>query len=124
MSMIVPHNNYNFEVLISIPFNSNRKRMTVLTKDTKKDKYYVFSKGSDSVMTNDNHDNTPLITIYGHDRGKKKLDQVLEHFSMEGLRILVMGYKEVSESQANEWKKRYFEAIKSNSAKKDIYSEI
>ena len=118
------NNNYNFEVLISIPFNSNRKRMTVLTKDTKKDKYYVFSKGSDSVMTNDNHDNTPLITIYGHDRGKKKLDQVLEHFSMEGLRILVMGYKEVSESQANEWKKRYFEAIKSNSSKKDIYSEI
>lgn len=120
----INHNNYNFEVLISIPFNSNRKRMTVLTKDTKKDKYYVFSKGSDSVMTNDNHDNTPLITIYGHDRGKKKLDQVLEHFSMEGLRILVMGYKEVSESQANEWKKRYFEAIKSNSSKKDIYSEI
>lgn len=43
---------------------------------------------------------------------------------MEGLRILVMGYKEVSEHQANEWKNRYLEAIKSNSVKKDIYSEI
>ena len=29
----INHNNYNFDVLISIPINSNRKRMTVLTKD-------------------------------------------------------------------------------------------
>ena len=120
----INHNNYNFEILISIPFNSNRKRMTVLTKDTKNDKYYVFSKGSDSVMTNDNHDNVPLITIFSNIKEKKRLEQVLEHFSMEGLRILVMGYKEVSEHQANEWKNRYLEAIKSNSVKKDIYSEI
>ena len=56
---------------------------------------YISDKSA--YFENDNHDNVPLITIFSNIKEKKRLEQVLEHFSMEGLRILVMGYKEVSE---------------------------
>ena len=116
--------NYNYEVLISIPFSSKRKRMSVLAKDINNDKYYVFSKGSDSVMITDNNEQKPLITIFNYEKEKTFLEQILEHFSKEGLRILVMGYKEINEEQANIWKNRYVESMNSNTKKNEIFSEI
>ena len=120
----INHTIYNFEILISIPFNSDRKRMSILVRDINNEKYYVFSKGSDSVMISNINDHTPLITTFNYDIEKKKLEYILEHFSKEGLRILVMGYKEINKEQAISWKNRYMESIKSNIKKKEIFSEI
>ena len=119
----INHNNYNFEILISIPFTSDRKRMTVLAKDLDNNKYYIFSKGSDSVMISNSNNKSPIITLYNYSSEKKKLERILEHFSKEGLRILVMGYKEVEEEQAINWKNRYLNSL-SHSKKLHIFSEI
>ena len=120
----INHITYKFEVLIYIPFNSDRKRMTVLVKDENKQKYYVFSKGSDSVMISESNENKSIITTYNYNNEKKKLEQILEHFSKEGLRILVMGYKEIEQEKAINWKNRYNKSLKSYSKKKGLFSEI
>ena len=44
--------NYKFEVLHTIEFTSERKRMTVIVKESKSGLIYVLSKGADSVMLN------------------------------------------------------------------------
>ena len=120
----INHNIYNFEAFIFIPFSSDRKRMTILVRDIDKEKYYIFSKGSDSVMISDSNGQKPLITIYNDDKEKKKLERILEYFSKEGLRILVMGYKEIDKEQANNWKNRYVNSMKINFKKSEIFSEI
>ena len=120
----INHIIYKFEVLIFIPFNSDRKRMTVLVKDENKQKYYVFSKGSDSVMLSESNEQKSIITTYNYNIEKKKLERILEHFSKEGLRILVMGYKEIEEEKAINWKNRYIKSLKSYSKKKGLFSEI
>ena len=120
----INHNTYNFEVLIYIPFDSDRKRMTVLVKDENKQKYYVFSKGSDSVMISESNEEKSIITTYNYTNEKKKLEKILEHFSKEGLRILVMGYKEIEQEKAINWKNRYTKSLKSYSKKKGLFSEI
>jgi len=117
------HTTFYFEILIFITFSSERKRMTSLVKDVNNEKYYIFSKGSDSVMISETNENKPLITIFNYYKEKKNLEQILEHFSKEGLRILVMGYKEVSKQQAMRWKNAYENTL-SNTKKKEIYSEI
>ena len=120
----INHNNYNFEIFIFIPFTSDRKRMSILLRDINKEKYYIFSKGSDSVMIADSNDQKPLITIYNDEKEKKKLERILEHFSKEGLRILVMGYKEIDKDQAINLRERYTNSMKNNSKKREIFSEI
>ena len=119
----INHNIYNFEILISIPFSSDRKRMTVLTKDIENNKYYIFCKGSDTVMISNSNNKNPIITIYNYGSEKKKLERILEHFSKEGLRILVMGYKEIKEEQAINWKNNYSNSL-SHTKKMQIFSEI
>jgi phospholipid-transporting ATPase len=120
----INHNNYNFEIFVFIPFTSDRKRMSILLRDINKEKYYIFSKGSDSVMIADSNDQKPLITIYNDEKEKKKLERILEHFSKEGLRILVMGYKEIDKDQAINLRERYTNSMKNNSKKREIFSEI
>ena len=120
----INHINYNFEVLIFIPFTSDRKRMTILVKDVNIEKYYIFSKGSDSVMVSDSNDQKSIITIFNSNKEKKHLQKILEHFSKEGLRILVMGYKDIDKDQANNWKERYVKSLKSYTKKAEIFSEI
>ena len=120
----INYNTYNFEVLIFIHFTSDRKRMTILVKDQNQGKYFIFSKGSDSVMICDSTNQKSIISKYNHSMEKKKLERVLEYFSKEGLRILVMGYREIEQEQAIKLKKRYTDSLKSNSKKMEIFSEI
>ena len=120
----INHSTYNFEILIFIPFNSDRKRMTILVKDENKQKYFIFSKGSDSVMISDSTNQKSLITTYNYSSERRKLERILEHFSKEGLRILVMGYREIDQEQAINWKNRYTNSLKSHSKKIEIFSEI
>ena len=119
----INHNTFYYEIFIFITFTSERKRMSCLVKDINNDKYYIFSKGSDSVMISETHDRKPLITKFNCELEKKNLEKILEQFSKEGLRILVMGYKEVSKEEAFNWKNQFDNTI-SNSKKRDIYADI
>ena len=94
----------SYEIIYMIPFNSIRKRMTVIVKSIRTSKYYVFTKGSDSIMLNNNENS--LIINHNYEEEKNDALKILNHFSKEGLRILVMGYKEVPLAQINIWQRK------------------
>ena len=41
---------HNFEPLVEFPFDSTRKRMSLIVKDTESGKHYLMTKGADSIM--------------------------------------------------------------------------
>lgn len=82
----------NFKTLCEFPFSSDRKRMSLVLRDG--DKLFLYSKGADSVMLprikfniDDNHD---LQT---------ETENHLQKFAKEGLRVLIIGYKEITEHE-------------------------
>ena len=109
----------SYEIIYVIPFSSARKRMTVIVQSNRTSKYYVFTKGSDNVMINNNENS--LITNYNYKEEKNDALKILNHFCREGLRILVMGYKEVTINQIVTWKRKIKNA---GMDIKNIYDEI
>ncbi|XP_011166374.2 probable phospholipid-transporting ATPase IF isoform X2 [Solenopsis invicta] len=78
---------YIFQKLDILEFNSERKRMSVIVKDSSGD-VWLYCKGADSAVM-------PLIT-------KGTIERTAEHvtdFSMRGLRTLVVGYKKMNEHE-------------------------
>ena len=99
------------DVEVLIPFDSDRKRQSVLIFHNIDQKYYIFSKGADTAMLSKNNNiNKILITKFSYKAENLHLEQILDRFSKEGLRILVMGWKEVNKEKAKEWIKRVKEA--------------
>jgi len=81
-----------FKILNELPFNSDRKRMSMIIKDG--DKYVLYSKGADSIML-------PRIK-FNHETDmelQKETEDNLHKFASEGLRVLVIGYKIISEEK-------------------------
>ncbi|XP_018398443.1 PREDICTED: probable phospholipid-transporting ATPase IF [Cyphomyrmex costatus] len=79
--------NLTFEKLEILEFNSERKRMSVIVKDTAGD-IWLYCKGADSAVM-------PLIT-----KGKtRKTNAHVADFSMRGLRTLVVAYKKMNQSE-------------------------
>jgi len=89
-----------YEIFAVIPFDSTRKRMSVVVK-TPTDKYIVFSKGADNIML-------ALATNYGGENiTHDLLDEHLDVFASEGLRTLVLSYRVLSEGDFSAWFKSY-----------------
>lgn len=88
-----------WNILLEIPFDSIRKRMTVIAKDALNNSYsYIFSKGADIEMLN-------LMKL--EKEYKDKINSHLIKFSNESLRTLVMGYKIITNEKAYEFISRY-----------------
>ena len=104
----------NFELLTLIPFDSERKRMSVIVKDKQNNKIFLFSKGSDNIMITGTNNHPPIITEYTYINEQNEVEIILEKFSKEGLRILVMGYKELEKEYFNKWLKNYEKQRKKN----------
>ena len=115
-----------FEIHCIIPFDSERKRMSVILKDIKKNKYILFSKGSDSVMLQGlSSNNNPIITKFSYEKQQEEIEQILNKFSREGLRILTMGFKELSPKIFSSFIKKYNDIRKHNpNLLFQIYNEI
>jgi len=76
--------------LIEFPFDSIRKRMTLIVKNAVTGQYLLLTKGADSSM---------LPRIRQDDLGVFKAEQHLKEFSLLGLRTLVMAQKELSQKE-------------------------
>ncbi|XP_061935372.1 phospholipid-transporting ATPase IF-like isoform X4 [Apis cerana] len=106
-----------YKVLEILEFTSERKRMSVLVKDSAGD-YWLYSKGADSTML-------PII-IEG------KINEVITHvtdFSMRGFRTLVIGYKKINEKKYNKFsneleKARQIIGIERSKYVEQIYNAI
>ena len=80
-------------MIAEFPFDSVRKRMSVILKDENKN-YKILTKGADSVM---------LDRISYDKNGIEGLREIIEHdlytYSCEGLRTLMIAERSISTSE-------------------------
>lgn len=87
-----------FEVLAVNPFNADRKRMSVLIRDMKANKYFVMCKGADNIML-------PLCSV--NDKEKESVNRSLDELANQGLRTLIIAQKELDIGTAQAWLQTY-----------------
>jgi phospholipid-transporting ATPase len=89
-----------FELILELPFDSYRKRMSNLVKITQDGvaKYFLFTKGADSSMLT----KIPMI-----DSLCSQVKEILEKFALEGLRTLVIAKKQLNERDVNRYLEQY-----------------
>lgn len=80
------------QILDTIDFTAERKKMTVIYKLDTTNKIYVSCKGADSEMMK-------RIAIDEDPEIVKETNKDVEHFSIHGLRTLVFGIKEYSTTE-------------------------
>ncbi len=83
-----------YEVLAVNPFNADRKRMSVLIKDTVDNKFFVMCKGADNIMM-------PLCKLSNEE--KASINKSLLELANLGLRTLIIASKQLSAEEANRW---------------------
>lgn len=71
--------------------------MSVIVKD-EDDRYFVFTKGADSILNPKITLNTEIIDI--------NKEHLIE-YAKQGLRTLMMAYKEITIEELNDWEKIY-----------------
>jgi len=106
-----------WENKVEMPFDSDRKRMSVIVKEKNSNQLMLLSKGADNVMFSDNRVNISCENL-------KEIDKVLNKFSKEGLRILVMAQKFLNIDYFNDWERRHNEARNKGKSLKDLYAEM
>ena len=90
-----------YEVLATLEFSAARRRMSVIVKD-EEGKIRLFCKGADIVIYDRLADrDTKLKEVTASD---------LKNFSNEGLRTLVMAYKDLTIQEYEEWRDIYSQA--------------
>jgi magnesium-transporting ATPase (P-type) len=100
-----------WKVLIEMPFDSNRKRMSVLVKkenDKNDENIYLLTKGADSSLMdliNLPYDNKMLI------KGNNcfSIKEHLKAFAQEGLRTLVLAKKKLNKEESEKIFKNFQE---------------
>jgi phospholipid-transporting ATPase len=98
-----------WEVLADIPFDSTRKRMSMLVKEPHTSKILLMSKGADSVIFERLRQNEKNSTAETH----------TNRFASEGLRTLVIAQRYVEELEAINWLQTWNELTLSTSPNKD-----
>ena len=104
-----------FELLNTLEYSSERKRMSVIVK-TEDNKYMVYAKGADSMIE---------LLLAEEEKNSLILNKTREYlklFSVNGLRTLMIAYKEISEEYYKQWSERYL-MMKTNvnHTEEDIY---
>jgi len=104
-----------WEVLAEIPFNSNRKRMSVVLKELRSSNYLLLCKGADQV----------IFPLMRSDQALRSLvEDHLHLFAMEGLRTLVMCQRSIAPEEFLHWHKRWQEVQLSNTTDKELKLDL
>ncbi|KAG7220466.1 hypothetical protein INR49_018185 [Caranx melampygus] len=91
----------SYELLAILDFNNVRKRMSVIVRSPE-GKLSLYCKGADTIIYERLHQSC-----------SKLMDVTTEHlneFAGEGLRTLVLAYKDLDEEYFNQWQQRHHEA--------------
>lgn len=94
-----------YELLVEMPFDSDRKRMSVLVRDMETGVIKLLSKGADTVMNK--RIDWRLTSVEEHSLSQ----EIMDVFCKEGLRCLVLAEREISENEYKAWKDEYNYAI-------------
>ncbi|KAF4088517.1 hypothetical protein AMELA_G00082980 [Ameiurus melas] len=108
-----------YTLLAILDFNNIRKRMSVIVK-TPEGHIRLYCKGADTVLFERLHpSNHELMNI---------TSDHLNEYACDGLRTLVLAYKDLSEEQWEDWEERYRGADKATDCREDrladTYEEI
>lgn len=109
-----------YEVLHEFPFDSTRKRMSLIVKKHGSSELIMMTKGADSIML-------PRITL--EDAVKNKIEEDLNFFALQGLRTLVISSKKIPAAAYKDWHARFFKISTSSDMDKEeqldkIYDEL
>ncbi|GME84187.1 unnamed protein product [Ambrosiozyma monospora] len=111
ITMYDPEKPLLYETLDLIPFNSTRKRMSIIFK-TPEGKIVLYCKGADNIIYErlDKHSDEQLLSQTAIHLGE---------FAQEGLRTLCIAYKEIDPVFFDDWHARYRKAMASVSDDRD-----
>ena len=85
-----------YEKICIFEFDSNRKRNSIVVKDLANNKYFLFIKGADDIISSRSSAASGTYL--------EKVSKDLLHFSEKGLRTLMLGFKEISSDDYNTFK--------------------
>ncbi|OVA00359.1 Cation-transporting P-type ATPase [Macleaya cordata] len=89
-----------FEVLDTLEFTSDRKRMSVVVRDCKSGKIILLSKGADETLLPCASSGQPIRTFV----------EAVEQYAQLGLRTLCLAWRELEEDEYHEWSLIFKEA--------------
>ena len=101
---------YKYELLLKIPFSSERQRSTIIVRDLKTKIIKLYIKGSDTKIFQ-------RINSYSKISILEITRQHVNDFARRGLRTLCYSFKIIPENEFQEWFKKY-NKIKENLNKK------
>jgi len=113
-----------YTIRCDIPFTSDRKRMSVVVQEKTSKRLLLLTKGADNIMLGNQSNSKSIITDFSLDTEKENVTNILNLFSKEGLRILVMGQKYLDPIQYLDWEKRYKGLRNSGLSLAEISAEI
>ncbi|KAM9817491.1 phospholipid-transporting ATPase VD [Neosynchiropus ocellatus] len=105
-SVVVP-------LLHIIPFDSNRKRMSVVVRHPLTGEVVVYTKGADSVIMDLAEDREGADAAELHAQIRDKTQKHLDGYAREGLRTLCIAKKVLDEKQYELWLEKQLQAEKS-----------
>ncbi|CAD8081967.1 unnamed protein product [Paramecium sonneborni] len=92
--------NYRIEKVYLIQFSSDRKRMSIIVRF--QNQLYLFCKGADSVI---------LSRIKQSTNYQEFIISASQEFANQGLRVLLFSYKQLQNSEFQEWLEQYEKAL-------------
>ncbi|CDW75337.1 p-type atpase [Stylonychia lemnae] len=105
---------FEYKLIAEFPFDSVRKRMSVIVKDRKNKTYSILCKGADSVMLN---------RISYEKNGIQDIREIIEEdlfdFSSEGLRTLMLTKRTINREEYQNFKNIYQQIQESSSFNKE-----
>ena len=95
----------DYAILHVLPFDSTRKRMSIIVSHPHTKEKIVYCKGADSAILpqlNAATDNAQDVI--------ERTERLLETYAKQGLRVLVMAKRILSDDEYNEWREQHHEA--------------
>ncbi|XP_071922901.1 phospholipid-transporting ATPase 2 [Coffea arabica] len=89
-----------YEVLDTLEFTSDRKRMSVVVKDCQSGKLFLLSKGADEA----------ILPCASTGQQTRTFSEAVEQYSQLGLRTLCLAWRELEEDEYQEWSLMFKEA--------------
>nr|XP_023013530.1 probable phospholipid-transporting ATPase VA [Leptinotarsa decemlineata] len=97
----------SYEILNVLPFDSVRKRMSIIVRHPHSKQIILYTKGADTAIM-------PQLTPVEDDSEQKLIITRTQHhlncYAREGLRVLVMAKRIIAQHQYDEWYRKHQEA--------------
>ncbi|XP_010140691.1 PREDICTED: phospholipid-transporting ATPase ID-like, partial [Buceros rhinoceros silvestris] len=104
-----------YKLLAILDFNNVRKRMSVIVRSPEGD-LTLYCKGADTILYELLHSSCEAL--------KEETTEHLNEFAGEGLRTLVVAYKNLDEDYFQDWIRRHHEASTALEGREDKLSEL